>query len=114
MVGLLLIHEAGHALTMRALGIPFGPMVFLPFMGAVVEMKGQPRNAYIEALVALGGPVLGSAGAAGVAAAGFATNSQLLIALGDFGFMINLFNLMPLGSMDGGRISGAVRLILTS
>ena len=36
------------------------------------------------------------------------TDSQLLLALSDFGFMINLFNLMPLGSMDGGRIAGAL------
>jgi hypothetical protein len=37
MVGLLLIHESGHALAMLRLGIPTGPMVFIPFMGAVVR-----------------------------------------------------------------------------
>jgi Zn-dependent protease len=108
MVGLILVHESGHALMMHKLGIPFKPMVFVPFLGAAVAMKERPRDAYEEALVAFGGPVLGSIGAAGVFAAGVATDSNLLVALGDFGFMINLFNLLPIGMMDGGRICGAV------
>lgn len=108
MVGLILVHESGHALVMKRLGIPFSPMVFVPFMGAAVAMKGWPRDAYREAQVAFGGPVLGSLGAAGVAVAAHTTDSQLLFALADFGFMINLFNLLPIGSMDGGRICGAL------
>ena len=108
MVGLILVHESGHALMMHRLGIPFKPMVFVPFLGAAVAMKQRPRDAYDEALVSFGGPVLGSIGAAGVFAAGVANDSNLLIALGDFGFMINLFNLLPIGMMDGGRICGAV------
>ena len=83
-------------------------MVFVPFLGAAVAMKERPRDAYEEALVAFGGPVLGSLGAVGVGAAGLATDSNLLISLADFGFMINLFNLLPIGMMDGGRICGAL------
>lgn len=49
MVGLIAVHEAGHALVLRKEGIPYGPMVFMPFMGAVIEMRGRPRNAYVEA-----------------------------------------------------------------
>ena len=71
-------------------------------------MNRRPRDAWEDALVAFGGPVLGSLGAAAVGVAGHATDSQLLIALADFGLMINLFNLLPLGSMDGGRIAGAL------
>ena len=108
MTSLILIHESGHALTMKRLGIPFSPMVFIPFMGAAVAMKKRPRDAYQEALVAFGGPVLGSLGALGFAGAGHLTDSHLLFALADFGFMINLFNMIPLGMMDGGRICGAI------
>ena len=107
-VGLILVHETGHALTMIRLGIPTGPMVFLPFLGASVAMKRRPRDAYEEALVAFGGPYLGSAGALVVCAAAHASGSQLLFALADFGFMINLFNLLPIGMLDGGRICGAL------
>jgi Zn-dependent protease len=108
MVGLILVHEAGHAAVMVHRGIPFSPMVFMPFMGAVIAMNRMPRDAWEDALVALGGPVLGSAGAGVVAVVGHATDSQLLYALADFGFMVNLFNLLPIGSMDGGRIAGAL------
>lgn len=108
MVGLITVHEVGHALVMHQRGIPFSPMVFMPFMGAMIQMNQRPRNAWEDALVAFGGPALGSLGAAGVAVAGHMTQSQLLFALADFGFMVNLFNLMPLGSMDGGRIAGAL------
>lgn len=108
MVGLVLVHEVGHALVMLRRGIPFSPMVFVPFVGAAIQMNRRPRDAYEDALVAFGGPVLGSLGAVAVGVAGHATDSQLLIALADFGFMVNLFNLLPLGSMDGGRIAGAL------
>lgn len=108
MVGLILVHEAGHALEMHRQGIPFGPMVFIPFLGASVEMKEMPKNAYGEALVALAGPVLGSVGAVAVAIAGVGMDSQLLLALGNFGLMVNLFNLLPIHPMDGGRVVGAL------
>ena len=108
MTSLILIHESGHALTMKKLGIPFSPMVFIPFMGAAVAMRKRPKDAYEEALVAFGGPVLGSVGALGFAGAAHAMDSHLMFALADFGFMINLFNLIPLGMMDGGRICGAI------
>jgi len=89
MVGLITVHEAGHALVMHQRGIPFSPMVFMPFMGAMVQMNQRPRNAWEDALVAFGGPVAGSIGAAGVAFAAHITQSQLLFALSDFGFMVS-------------------------
>lgn len=108
MTSLILIHESGHALMMKKLGIPFSPMVFIPFMGAAVAMRKRPKDAYEEALVAFGGPVLGSVGALGFAGVAHMQGSPLMFALADFGFMINMFNLIPLGMMDGGRICGAI------
>ena len=108
MVALLLVHETGHALVMMQRGIPFSPMVFMPFVGAVVAMRKQPRDAWEDALVALGGPALGSVGAGAVAIAAHATQHQLFFALADFGFMVNLFNLLPIGVLDGGRVASAL------
>ena len=51
---------------------------------------------------------MGSIGALGFAGAAHVMDSHLMFALADFGFMINLFNLIPLGMMDGGRICGAI------
>ena len=108
MVGLIFVHEAGHAVAMRHYGVPFAPMVFVPFMGAVIAMKDHPRSVNDEAWIALAGPALGSVGALGINIFGVATDSQLCYALADFGYMINLFNLLPIGSLDGGRISSAL------
>jgi hypothetical protein len=83
-------------------------MVFIPFMGAAIAMEKPAKNAYEDALIAFGGPVLGTAGAMITSYAAVSMDSQLLYALADFGYMINLFNLLPIGMMDGGRIGNAI------
>merc|ERR1719162_1102166 len=80
MVGLILVHEIGHAAVMHARGVPFSPMVFIPFMGAFIATKKLPRDAWEDALIAFGGPILGSLGAGVVGVAGHTMDSQLLIA----------------------------------
>jgi len=104
---LIVIHELGHGVVMRMLGIPAGAPIFIPFMGAVIAMKKRPRNAYEEALVAFGGPVIGSAAAGVCLLFAFAFDSMLWRSLAFSGFMINLFNLLPISPLDGGRIVGA-------
>lgn len=108
MVSLIFVHELGHGLAMRALGVPAGPMTFIPFFGAVIEMRGRPVSSYHDALIALGGPVLGTAGTLPVLLYGLSTGSQFALALSHWGCMINLFNLLPIGMLDGGRIAGAM------
>ena len=105
---LLFVHELGHALWLRKEGIPAGMPVFIPFLGAVIGMKGMPRDAYVEAKVGLAGPVLGTLGAAVVLGLGEYTNSDLLRAAGHTGFLLNLFNLLPIVPLDGGRAMAAI------
>jgi Zn-dependent protease len=107
-VGLLFVHELGHAIALRHEGIPTSPILFVPFLGAVIGMRGLPRNAWIEAKVGLAGPLLGSAGAAGVLGLAHATNSRLLEAVAFTGFFLNLFNLLPVVPLDGGRAAAAL------
>ena len=68
-------------------------------MGAAIVQNRMPRDAWEDAIVGYGGPALGSLGAGAVAVGAHMTDSQLLYALADFGFMINLFNLLPIGMM---------------
>ena len=103
---LIFVHELGHAIVMQMEGIPASAPVFIPFVGALIAMRGRPRDAGVEAVVAIGGPVLGSIGAWAVLALGFAFNQPLLAALGHVGIFINLFNLIPVSPLDGGRIAG--------
>ena len=105
---LLLVHELGHALEARRQGIPVSAPLFIPFLGAVIAMRGLPKDAWKEAQIALAGPIVGSLGAAAVWAYGEATDNNLLIALAFTGFFLNLFNLLPIVPLDGGRAVAAL------
>jgi len=105
---LLLVHELGHVLELRRQGIPASAPLFIPFLGAVVGMKQMPHDVWREAQVALAGPILGSLGALGVWIAGEALDSELLVALAFTGFFLNLFNLVPVSPLDGGRAVAAL------
>jgi Zn-dependent protease len=108
LVLLIFVHELGHVLELRRQGVPASAPLFIPFLGAVIGMKELPDDAWKEARVALAGPILGSVGAAALWAAGEATGSELLVALAFVGFFLNLFNLIPIVPLDGGRAVGAL------
>ena len=48
---LLFVHELGHAIALRREGIPTSPILFVPFLGAVIGMRGRPHDAWVEAKV---------------------------------------------------------------
>lgn len=101
---MILIHELGHGYAMRRHGLAAGAPVFIPFFGALIAMKDQPRTPLIEAEVAIAGPVAGAAAAIAACGLFFATHSPLFLALAHAGFFLNLFNLTPFGFLDGGRV----------
>ena len=105
---LLLVHECGHLLVAKKLGLKVGAPVFIPFMGAFIALKEAPRNAWIEACVGIGGPMLGSLGALASNSLGEIFDAPIFIALAWFGYFLNLFNLTPVGMLDGGRIVTAL------
>jgi Zn-dependent protease len=108
LVGLIFVHEMGHVLALRRQGVPASAPLFIPFMGAVIGMRKLPSNAWREAEVALAGPLLGSIGAAAVWGAGVYCHSRFLIAMAFIGFFLNLFNLLPVVPLDGGRAVAAL------
>ena len=105
---LIFVHECGHLVAARRLGLKVGAPVFIPFMGAIIALKEAPRNAWIEAQVGIGGPLLGSLGALVCEMIHLVTGSPIFRALAYIGFFLNLFNLAPLGFLDGGRIVTAL------
>lgn len=107
-VVLILIHELGHSIAAKQKGLPVSAPIFIPFLGALINMKRHPRDAVTEAYIAFGGPLLGSIGAAVFLLIGQWTHSSLMISLAYTGFFINLINLLPIHPLDGGRISTAV------
>jgi Zn-dependent protease len=107
-VALLFVHEAGHALEAKRQGLPVSAPIFIPFLGAAILLKENPQNAWREAQIALAGPIVGSLGAAAVWWYGEATDNNLLIAVAFTGFFLNLFNLLPIVPLDGGRAVAAL------
>jgi len=107
-VVLLLLHECGHLVVAKCFGLKVGAPVFIPFMGAFIALKDAPRNVWIESWVGIGGPLLGSLAAFVCHGAGILLGQPLLVALAWTGYWLNLFNLTPIGQLDGGRIAGAL------
>jgi len=105
---LLLVHEMGHVIQLRREGLEASAPMFIPFMGAVVWAKSLGDNAAAEARVGLAGPVLGSLGAAALIPVANATGNDLFQALAFTGFFLNLFNLLPVVPLDGGRAMAAL------
>jgi Zn-dependent protease len=105
---LLFVHEMGHVIQLRREGIKASAPVFIPFMGAVVWAKSLGGNALAEARVGLAGPVLGSLGAALCIPLADATGNEMFRALAFTGFFLNLFNLLPVVPLDGGRAMAAM------
>jgi Zn-dependent protease len=105
---LIFVHEMGHYLAARQRGLKVGAPTFIPFVGAWVDLKDKPHDVAVEAYVAIAGPVTGTLGALACYYAGLHFESRLLLALSYSGFMINLFNLLPLPPLDGGRITAAL------
>jgi Zn-dependent protease len=107
-VVLLFVHEMGHVIALRREGIKASAPMFIPFLGAVISAKSLGENALAEARVGLAGPILGSVGAAVCVAIHAATGNDMWRALAYVGFLLNLFNLLPVVPLDGGRAMAAM------
>jgi Zn-dependent protease len=107
-VALILLHELGHAAVIRAKGLRMSPIVFIPFVGAFIAIKDQFRDARTEAEVGYGGPAAGTLAASACFAAYLVTGHGLLLGLAYVGFLLNLFNLLPVSPLDGGRVVTAI------
>jgi Zn-dependent protease len=113
LLALIAIHESGHLLFARHEGVRTGLPIFLGPFGAVIGLKQPPKDVRQEAVIAIGGPVVGTMGAiaalilSGAAPAGSYWHN-LLLALAYVGFLINLFNLVPFSPLDGGRVASAL------
>lgn len=105
---LLFVHELGHVFMAGQIGLPITAPIFIPFLGAQITMKEMPKNAWAEARLALGGPWAGALAAAFCHVLWVLTGHPQLLVLAYFGYWLNLFNLAPLGFLDGGRIVTAI------
>jgi membrane-associated protease RseP (regulator of RpoE activity) len=101
---LILVHELGHVVEAKRQGIPVTLPTFIPFFGAFVTVQHAGVAPYRKALVSLAGPLAGGLAAAAVWAYGSADNIAWLVVLANLGFLLNAFNLLPIGFLDGGTV----------
>ncbi|MBN2573320.1 MAG: site-2 protease family protein [Deltaproteobacteria bacterium] len=102
---MILVHELGHGHAIKREGLQAGYPIFIPFFGAMIALRGQPRNSLVEARIAIAGPVAGTVAALGATTLFLLTDSRLYLALAYFGYFLNLFNLIPISPLDGGRVA---------
>ena len=107
-VALLFLHEIGHVIQLRREGIRASAPMFIPFLGAVVTAKSMGDDAAAEARVGLAGPVLGTLATLVPLGIWLATGNEFWQALAYVGFFLNLFNLLPVLPLDGGRAMAAL------
>lgn len=106
-VVLLLLHECGHVVAVRAQGRRVSAPMFIPFVGAYVVTDDAGTVAQ-RAWGALAGPLAGAVAGAVCLQASTVLDSPLLRALAHVGFALNLLNLLPLSVLDGGAVARAL------
>ena len=107
-IALMFAHEMGHYVAARQCGLNVGAPAFIPFVGAWINLKEQPRDVRTEAYVAVAGPLVGTVSAVAIYLWGRWTGSTLLLAIAYAGLFLNLFNLLPVSPLDGGRITAVI------
>jgi Zn-dependent protease len=107
-IALLFAHEMGHYFAARQRGLNAGAPAFIPFMGAFIALKDQPVDVETEAYVAIAGPVVGTIAALAVYLWARSEDSGLLLAISYSGLFLNLFNLLPISPLDGGRVTAVL------
>jgi len=105
---LIAIHEGGHVVFVRAFGFSAPAVYFVPGLGAFTTWKDAPKTLFQESAIAFAGPLFG--GLAGLAcfAYGAATGSGFWMAAAYVAFFLNLFNMVPIAFLDGGKMTNAI------
>lgn len=103
LIACMYIHEIGHVVALRRYGIAASAPMFIPGLGAVVRMKQYPIDVREDAAVGLAGPRWGLGASLAALTIGLVAHAPSFLAIGRISALLNLFNLMPLGSLDGGR-----------
>ncbi|WP_231891243.1 site-2 protease family protein [Paenibacillus swuensis] len=103
-VYLIFVHEMGHIIAAKRKGIATSPAFFIPFVGALISLKEQPRDAATEAYLAYGGPLAGLISFLPAVGIYYFTEEPFWALVIFLGALLNLFNLLPVSPLDGGRI----------
>ena len=105
---LILVHELGHAAEAKRQGLQVSAPTFIPFIGAYVRIRHAGLSPWRNSLISLAGPLAGGLASAAVWAWGSSRGSAQLVVLANMGFLLNAFNMLPIGFLDGGQVLRAM------
>lgn len=105
LIASIYVHEMGHVAALRRLGMPASAPMFIPGLGALVRLNSHPVSPGENARVGLAGPLWGLYAALVCYGLGtlYGGETSTWSAIARAGAWINLFNLMPVWQLDGGR-----------
>jgi len=107
---MIYVHEHGHLWATRRYGFKTKGIFFIPLLGGVALADGHAQTQEQEVVIALMGPIWGLGVSILYALVYYFTHNELVAALGLVLASINLFNLLPVYPMDGGRVAKAIML----
>lgn len=110
----LFFHEYGHIWAMKRCGLKTKGIYFVPFLGAAAVTEDMFKTRRDEVYVAIMGPIWGFALAVGTALVYVFTGNALFAAAAGWMAMVNLFNLLPVNPLDGGRIMKSIAFSINS
>ncbi len=113
-LGMLVIHEGGHLRCMKHYGMKTRGIYLIPLLGAAAVAEDNFPSRRAEATIALAGPLTGAVLAAGTGLLYFATRNGDFAAAAAWMALINLFNLLPVVPLDGGRVVKSITLSIGS
>jgi len=107
-VVMIFIHEMGHVVEIRRQGMAATAPIFVPFLGAAIFQRSHPTDALKQAQIGIAGPIAGTIAATVAWLLFIDTHNPILLFAAWFGFLINLFNMLPAWQLDGAWILAPV------
>ncbi len=111
---MLFVHESGHIWAMKKCGMKTKGIYFIPFLGAAAVTDEEFKSRNDESFIAIMGPIWGLALSLIALVVYDMTNNPFFAATASWFAMINLFNLIPINPLDGGRIAKSIAFSLHS
>jgi Zn-dependent protease len=104
LVVMLFVHEMGHVVEIRRQGMAATAPIFIPFFGAAIFQRSHAQSPMRQAQIGIAGPIAGTIGATIALVLYGETHWVVLLIWAYWGFLLNLFNMIPFGMLDGGWI----------
>ena len=101
---MIFIHELGHVIAMKQCGIKVKGIYLIPLLGGAAVAEGDFKTRRDESYIALMGPWFGLFVSLFFYLLYYITSNPVFAAGATWCSFMNLFNLLPVNPLDGGRV----------